>query len=64
MHAPDVPIAMTDPCAANLEPLPAELLLNPAVRRDQAYGAQRAAVLGQAALAEARADITRWPGYA
>ncbi len=64
MHAPDVPIAMTDPCVANLEPLPAELLLNPAVRRDQAYGAQRAAVLGQAALAEARADITRWPGYA
>ena len=50
--------------ATTLPPLRAELFLNPAARRDEAYGPRRGAVLGQAALAEARAEITRWPGYA
>ncbi|HOM21842.1 MAG TPA: diaminopropionate ammonia-lyase, partial [Ottowia sp.] len=54
---------MTDD-ATTLPPLRAELFLNPAARRDEAYGPRRGAVLGQAALAEARAEITRWPGYA
>jgi len=40
------------------------LLPNPALRRDEPYGARRAAILGAPALADARREIGAWAGYA
>jgi diaminopropionate ammonia-lyase len=40
------------------------LFLNPRYRRDEAYGPQRSTILSAPALAQARAEITSWPGYA
>lgn len=51
---------------SSLPPLPSlslDCFPNPALRRDLPYGAARSAILGEAALAAARAEITRWPGY-
>ncbi len=45
--------------------MPHAFFANPRVAaRDAAYGAAQQAVLNHAAFAEARAEITRWPGYA
>lgn len=46
-----------------IDALRAELLLNPACRRDEPYGPRRSAILGRAALEQARSAITAWPGY-
>ena len=51
---------------SSLPPLPSlslDCFPNPALRRDPPYGAARSAIPGEAALAAARAEITRWPGY-
>lgn len=49
---------------AAIPPIVVDLLLNPALDRAGAYGAERAAILGQSALADASAEIRGWPGYA
>lgn len=52
------------PQETSIETLQADLFLNPSCRRDQAYGPRRSAILGSAALEQARSEITSWPGYA
>lgn len=44
--------------------IPVDLFLNPACARDAAYGEARRNILGQPALAAAKAEIQSWPGYA
>ena len=45
-----------------LEKFPFTLLINAGHRRDEPYGPHREALLGAAALAQAQAVITAWPG--
>ncbi|WP_454726630.1 MULTISPECIES: diaminopropionate ammonia-lyase [Cupriavidus] len=47
-----------------LPALSLDLFPNPALRRDEPYGARRAAILGAPALAAARREIGAWAGYA
>jgi len=41
-----------------------DLFVNPACQREAAYGATQSAILNQAALKVAQAEIQSWPGYA
>ncbi|WP_223871854.1 diaminopropionate ammonia-lyase [Candidatus Dactylopiibacterium carminicum] len=48
----------------SLPQLQAALFVNPAFASAEAYGAERAHILNQEALATARVAIARWPGHA
>lgn len=47
-----------------LPSIPVQLFLNPACRRDAAYGDSRRAILGEQALRAAKSEIETWAGYA
>lgn len=56
--------AAAAPAADALPPLAVDLFANPRVARGEPYGAARAQILNAEALAQARAEIAGWPGYA
>ncbi|MBB1076979.1 diaminopropionate ammonia-lyase [Rhodoferax sp. 4810] len=48
----------------SLPEIAVDLFINPACMREAAYGATQSAILNQAALKVAQAEIQSWPGYA